>query len=269
MDRPASGFINRSGDDVLIENVAINGGSLNNVSGIAITVRNAHNVTIRNVDFQNVVGGIYLSACSGTLLIENCRGRNIGDNTIGSGHSNFIQLAECRMDGYIRGNKFLGGHTEDMISTWHSGGYGAGAELIIEDNALQGLVTDTATARAWTRSSGTGIIISDGAGSSNNGWIIVRNNTLLTPGQVGIQHIDGAGIQTYGNVIYGQQRSLNNNPITSWEGFPSGVVRDNRYEWTNANGSHPSPWFHPGSSLSVSNNVRDTSLNPADLVVTL
>ena len=155
-----------------------------------------------------------------------------------------------------------------MISTWHSGGRGAGAELVIESNHLAGLVTDTSTARAWTSGSGTGIIISDGAGSAKNGYIIVRNNTLLTPGQVGIQHIDGPGLQTYGNVIYGERRAQNNNPMTSWEGNPIGVVHDNRYYWINNDGSLPSPWFGYGSITST-NNVRDASIDPASLRVNL
>ena len=120
-------------------------------------------------------------------------------------------------------------------------------------------------ARAWSSTSGTGIIISDGAGSPKNGWIIVRQNTLLTPGQVGIQHIDGPGIQTYDNVIYGERRAQNNNPITSWEGNPRGVVHDNRYRWFNEDGYEPAPWFHSGSALTVTGNVRDTTLDPDTL----
>lgn len=269
MTRPQSGTISRSGGAVVIEDVSINGGSRDSVSGIGITVQNATSVTIRNVDLANLIGGIYLYNCTGQLLIEGVRGRNIGNNTIGSGKSNYIQLAECRMRGAIRHNKFLGGWTEDMISTWHSGGEGIGAELFIEENALQGLVSDTDDARAWNRSSGTGIILSDGAGSSKNGNIICRRNTLLTPGQVGLQHIDGPNIQTYENVIYGERRPKNNNPMTSWEGNPRGVVRDNRYRWINEDGSEPSPWFSGYGSLQVTNNIRDTSLDPESLRVTL
>ena len=111
-------------------------------------------------------------------------------------------------------------------------------------------------------------MVGDGAGSPRNGWTIVRYNTLLTPGQVGIQHHDGPGIQTYGNVIYGQRRPQNNNPITSWGGNPSGVVRDNRYYWVNDDGYHPSPYFAVGS-LSVYGNRRDSGINPDRLRVRL
>jgi hypothetical protein len=255
---------------VLIENVAIRGGTLNAPTGIGITVRNVSgSVTIRNVDLSDLVGGIYLYKVTGTIIIENVRSRNIGDGTIGSGHSNHIQLAESSVSGFIRNSKFLGGRTEDMISIWHSGGRGVGQELIIEGNRLQGLVSDTSVARAWTSGSGTGIIIGDGGGSSRNGYTIVRQNTLLTPGQVGIQHIDGPGIHTYENTIYGERRAGSNNSMTSWEGNPRGEVHHNRYRWFSADGGEPTPWFGMYGSLYVHDNLRDLSLTPDQLRVTL
>jgi hypothetical protein len=225
-------------------------------------------ITIRNVDLSDLVGGIYIYNSSGTLLIENVRSRNIGDGTIGAGHSNHIQLNESSFRGAIRENQLRGGRTEDMISLHHSGGKGPGAELVIARNRIQGMVNSTTTTRRWTSSSGSGIMIGDGAGSSKNGWTIVRYNKLLTPGQVGIQHHDGPGIQTYGNVIYGQRRDGNNNPITSWGGYPIGTVRDNRYYWVNQDGYKPSPYFHVGD-LDVYGNRRDSSIDPDKLKVRL
>ena len=266
--RPAHApFVVDGGSSVTISNVTIDGGTRDNVSGIGITIRNVNGtITIRDVDLSDLIGGIYIYNSSGTLLIENVRSRNMGNGTIGAGHSNHIQLAESSFTGAIRNNQFLGGRTEDMVSTWHSGGRGAGQELVIENNRLQGLVTDTATARAWTSTSGTGIIVSDGAGSSKNGNIIVRRNTLLTPGQVGLQLIDGPNIQVYENTVYGEQRPGDNNPITSWEGNPRGTINDNRWWWTNLNGTHPDPWFHMSPSGMVGNiGVKDSTMAPTTL----
>lgn len=266
--RPSSPPIVRSGgSSVLIENVSIDGGTRDSVSGRGITISDVHgSIVIRDVDLADLVGGIYILNSSGTLTIEGVRARNIGDGTIGSGGSNHIQFNNSTFSGVIRDNQFLGGRTEDMISIFQSGGAGPGQELIVERNRLQGLVADTSTTRAWTSGSGTGIIIGDGAGSPKNGWTIVRNNTLLTPGQVGIQHIDGTGITTETNIVYGEKRPLNNNPITSWEGSPRGVIRDNRYCWTNNDGSQPAPWMHQNpSGMVLTNNVRDCSIDPATL----
>ena len=271
MGRPASARLNiGSGGDLTLSDIAIEGNTVANPTGIAITIANRNgNITIRNVDLQNHEGGIYITNCTGALIIENIRSRNIGTGAIGSGRSNHIQLATCRFTGVIRDSRFLGGRTEDMLSTWHSGGVGVGPELVIEDNQLQGLVSDTSTARAWSSGSGTGIILSDGGGHQFNGYIIARRNTILTPAQVGIQIIDGPGLQIYDNIIYGQQRVQNNNPMTTWEGQPHGIARDNRYRWINQDGSEPAPWQYGGGTITFQDNVRDTSLQASDYVITL
>lgn len=268
MTRPSRNLVNISdATDVELSNFSIAGGTVSSPQGIGITLTRVKGAKISFVDFQNLVGGIYLSQCE-NVVIEDCRGRNIGDGTIGSGHSNYIQFADSR-GGAVRRCRFLGGRTEDMVSTWHSGGWGVGQELVIEDNQLEGLIAATSTARHWTSSSGTGIIVSDGGGYAKNGYIIVRRNKLLNPGQVGLQLIDGPGLQVYENIIFGERYSLNNNPITSWEGNPRGVVKDNRYRFIKGDGSEPSPWFHSGSQLQVTNNVRDTTLTAAALKVVL
>jgi len=270
LSRPASPPIVRDGgSNVVVENVTIQGPGVTNPAGIGITVRNVANLTIRNVDMANLEGGMYLYNISGTLLVEGVRSRNIGTGRIGSGMSNHIQLAESSVSGAIRNNRFLCGQTEDMLSTWHSGGRGVGQELVIEDNQLEGAIVATSVCRPWTSGSGTGIIVSDGGGSPKNGHIIVRRNRLLNPGQVGLQIIDGPGLQIAENVLVAESYGPNNNPITSWEGQPIGVVRDNRYRWINANGSEPAPWFYGGGNLTVTGNIRDTTLTPAALRISM
>lgn len=271
LSRPASGPIVIDGGTVrIVSNVSIRGGTVNAPSGIGITIRNVNGtITIRDVDLSDLVGGIFIQNCSGVLLVENVRSRNIGDGTIGSGHSNHIQIAESSFTGAIRKNRFLGGRTEDMLSIWHSGGKGVGQELIVEDNHLEGRRTDSATVRAWTRTSGTGIIISDGAGSSKNGNLIVRRNTLLTPGQVCIQIIDGPNLQILDNVILAEPYALNNNPMTTWEGQPKGVASGNRYYMTKGDGSHPDPWQYASTGMSFTGNIEDPNLKASDLAVVL
>jgi hypothetical protein len=268
--RPASGLIVRSGgSSVLIENVTIDGGSRDSVSGLGIYIYGVHGtITIRDVDLSDLVGGIYIQESSGTLLIENVRGRNIGDGTIGAGHSNYIQLNQSTFSGSVRNNQFVGGRAEDMVSVYCSGGVGAGSELVIEDNRLQGLIADTTTARAWTSASGTGIIVGDGPGCAKNGHTIVRRNSLLTTGQIGIQHIDGEAIQTYENVIYGEQNPRSNNPMTSWAGNPIAEVHHNRYRWFSPTGQLVSPWWGAGT-INAHDNVNDATLDPAELRVIL
>lgn len=269
MSRPARApVVISDATDVDLTGFSINGGTVSSPAGIGITLIRVKRAKVSFVDYQNLIGGIYLQDCE-DVVIEDCRGRNIGNSTIGSGKSNYVQFAGCR-GGAVRRCKFLGGQTEDMISTWHSGGWGVGRELIIEDNQLEGLIVATPEARIWNRTSGTGVILSDGAGDPKNGYVIVRRNKLLNVGQVPLQLIDGPGLQAYENVIYSERYSLNNAPITSWEGTPRGVVKDNRYRFIKGDGSEGAPWIHPGGSgLVLTNNVRDMALTPTSLKVVL
>jgi hypothetical protein len=57
--------------------------------------------------------------------------------------------------------------------------------------------------------------------------------------------------------------------MTSWEGNPRGVVRDNRYFWTNDDGSQPTPWFSGYGSMVLTNNVKDSTIDPKALEVVL
>jgi hypothetical protein len=269
MSRPRRDFISiNGGTDVELTNFSINGGSVASPQGSAILIQNVNGVRITHVDYQNVIAGINIVGCT-NIFIEDCRGRNIGNNTIGWGASNYIQFNTSR-GGAIRRNRFYGGQTEDMISTWRSGGWGVGNELIIEDNHLEGVIVDTnPLVRRWTRQSGTGIIMSDGTGHAYNGNIIVRRNILLNPGQVGLQHIDGPNLQTYDNIIYAEPYSLNNVPMASWDGTPQGTVTNNRYRFLYGDGSASHPWWHSGSQLTVTGNIHDTTLTPGPLRIRL
>jgi hypothetical protein len=98
----------------------------------------------------------------------------------------------------------------------------------------------------------------------------LRENTFLTPGQVGIQIIDGPGLQVYNNIILAEKRVSNNNPMTTWEGVPKGEAHHNRYYWTNLDGSHPSPWKHGGGGgMNFHDNIEDPALKASDLRVVL
>ena len=243
------------GSNIELSNFSVVGGT------IAITLRNVNGAYIHDIDFANVVGGIYLYNCQ-NVIIERVRGRNVGDGTIGSGHSNYVQFAESR-GGAVRDSIFVGGRTEDMISTWHSGGWGPGNELIIEDNLVIGYLTDQPNARTWTgSSSGTGVILSDGEGSGNNGHIIVRNNIFVNPGQVGIQFIDGPNLKAYGNTVIGEANPKSNQPFSSWEGSPQAEIYGNRYHWRKPDGSLTPGWFHV--SVNFHDNTQDTSLSPSN-----
>jgi hypothetical protein len=265
---PTSAALAKSGSGLEIKNLSFRGG------GVALVISNAASPYIHDCDFADAVGGIFLLNCT-NVRVERCRFRNIGDGTIGSGHSNYVQLNNCH-GGAIRANRAIGGNTEDKISVYRSGGNSAADPLIVEDNQLDGLNANTADAKAWTRGSGTGIILGDG---SVGDYIVVRNNTLLRPGQVGIQIIGGIGHQVYGNVLYADPRSPltdNNVGMSSYAGSPTADVHSNRVYWRKNSGVENSHWWgagtitdHPSSTDPLRNNWSDHSITPASLAVSL
>jgi hypothetical protein len=277
MQKTASAAINISNQsNVLIQDLALQGpGTSDGVPGpIAITLSNVNGALIRYVDFADWAGGIYAVNCR-NIVIEDCRGRNIGDNTIGSGHSNYVQFNNT-FGGAVRRCKFKGGWTEDMISIYRSGGISTNEPMVIESNQLEGMNANVGspTIKAWTRSSGTGIIICDGG--QPNGPVVVRNNTLLRPGQVGIQTISGPSHRVYGNIVYADARGPLYSPnvgFASWEGPATTDCRitDNRVYWRNNSGSESPYWWHPDYPIAVysPNNWSDHTIDPNDLVVNL
>jgi hypothetical protein len=227
----------------------------------AIVVSNSSNVTITANDFSGNTGDIYVVDSTNVTVTWN-RYRNVGDGSIGSGHSNFVQFNRTT-GGYIGHNKGLGGDTEDIISLFQSQGASAADPLVIEANAFEGTT--------WSSGSGSGSMLGDGGGSH----IVIRDNTFLSPGQVGIGVSGGTDIHVLDNVIYGAQRSSSNVGLYVWNqtsGTCSGVeVAGNTVRWYNASGAENPYWDSAtcGAVAGVSTNDWHAALDPTSLQVAL
>ena len=263
LTRPSSPKLVLTGQSNLtISNLAFNG-----ISDRAITIENCSDITITACDLSSCIGGIYALNSTNITVIWN-RLRNMGDGTIGAGHSNYIQFNNT-VGGYIANNKGKGGNTEDLISIYQSGGPDSAHPLIVENNAFESPLPPDSY--AWTNSSGSGSMIGDNGGSH----IIVRNNTYLNPGQVGIGISGGSDIHILNNIIYGAQRTLSNIGMYVWnQGGPasSGIeVGGNRVWWKNAAGSVSAYWDagNCGTVTGTGNVWQDVTIDPATLAVTL
>jgi hypothetical protein len=261
MSRPASGPVVINGKT----NVTVSGYSFRGIADRAITIENSSNVTIAANDFSGNVGGIYCLNSTNVSVTWN-RFQNIGNGTIGGGHSNFIQFNACT-GGYIANNKGIGGDTEDMVSLYKSGGADATHPLIVENNAFESPLPPDPN--AWSSSSGSGTMIGDGGGSH----IIVRNNTYRNVGQVGIGIAGGSDIHVLDNVIYGAQRPLSNVGVYVWNqsgGACSGIeVNGNRVRWTNAAGASNGYWNAGNCGTVTGTNQRNAALDQLTLTVRL
>jgi len=257
-----------SGNNVVVANK-----SWTNSGSVCLTVSNATNVYIHDVDFDNCVGAIFLINVKGNIRIENVRARNIGDGSIGSGHSNVIQLNNtwqgATNDGVngIRNVKALGGDTEDVISVFQSGGIDAAHPLVIENVHLEHPLTGSL---AWSSDSGTCINLADAGGHD----IILRNSTFLNCGAVGIQMNEPTRVKVVNNIVYGAARATSNVGLSQWAedscSCSGNSYENNRVWWVKANGSSSALWLHGSAQVSQSGNkLQDTTINPNSLRVVL
>jgi hypothetical protein len=246
-------------------NVTISGLQFQNLGSShpnAIVIQNSSNVTVTANDFDNVIGAI-LAIDSTNITVTWNRYRNIGDGTIGSGHSNFVQFGRTT-GGYIAHNKGIGGKTEDIISMYQSQGASASSPIVIEYNHFEGTT--------WTSDSGSGMMLGDSGGAH----IVARFNTLLNPGQVGIGIPGGSDIHVTDNIIYGAQRPLSNVGIYVYDYSPCSneEVSRNQVKWYRYDGVE-NPDYNPGACGavlgwdSIDTNNWHAPLDPATLKVTL
>lgn len=269
--RPASGTIDLSGAactgtaaaPFVIENKTFSG-----ITGrAAIRLTNCSHVVIRSVDFIDVAGGVYVAGGSDVTL-QDARYRNItgpAHDSAGKRTTNIANLIQTNglNGGTIRHNKGRCGDTEDIVSVY------ASSNVLVEDNAFEGVATSSAGCLAWVSNSGSGIMVGDGTGRNN----VVRNNSVLTPGQVGIAIAGGQGNTLTGNVVISAQRPLSNVGMyvaNYSSGTCSGnAVTNNRVQWKNAGGSLNGKYLPTSCSGTVDsgNAWSDTTLVPSAYAV--
>lgn len=254
--------------------------SFKDCSGVALTVENTTNVDLTNLDFDNVVGGIFLINVKGTIHIEGIRGHAVGDGTIGSGHSNLIQfnnswqgalggVNQSNSYALIRSIKLYGGHTEDAISVYKSGGVDAQHPMVLGDIHVEHPLPPDGL--AWTSGSGTCINLADAGGHD----IRLQNSTFLNCGAVGIQMNEPTRVRVTRNIVYGEARSLSNVGLSQWSGTSCSTCTGNQYDnnrvwWVKPDGSSSAMWLSKKYPVADINNVKmDTTINKANLHVVL
>jgi hypothetical protein len=272
--QPAGGFLSYphqsgrqsfSGSNVVVSNRSYVGFT----AGACLTVSNAVNVTIHDVDFDGCGGGIYLVDVTGNISISAVRARNTGNGNIGSGQGNVIQLSrsfdnDAGVD--ISNVKAIGGDTEDMISIYQSGGIDASHPLILEDIHLESPLPPDPN--AWSSGSGTCVNLADSSGHDT----IYRASTALNCGQVGEQINHCSRCTITNTIVYGAQRAGSNVGISRYGSCTcsGNVISNNRVWWKNASGSMNN--FYNGSpsdTTASGNTFGDTTINPATLHVVL
>ena len=271
---PAGSFLSYPRQSAPLEvsgsNVVVANKSWVGFDDVALVVSNAHNVYLHDLDFEGNVGDIFLMNVTGQVRIENIRARNTGDGTIGSGHSNVIQLNNTWDNGTggIRRVYAYGGNTEDAISVYKSGGIDATHPLIIEDVHVEHPLSGPL---AWSSDSGTCINLADAGGHD----IVVRYSTFLNCGAVGIQMNEPTRARAMNNIVYGAARPTSNVGLSQWSGDSCSACTGNEYGnnrvwWVKSSGSASAMWLSGNYPVADVGNVKqDTTINPAALHVAL
>lgn len=247
-------------------------------AGACLTVHDAHNVYLHDLDFDTCGGGIFLLNVTGTIRIEYVRGRNIGNGSIGSGQGNLIQFNNVWQSapeipgGYARVThiKEYGGDTEDVISVFRSGGIDAAHPLVIGDVHVEHPLSGPL---AWSSRSGTCANLADDGGHD----IRLQNSTFLNCGAVGLQMNEPtARVISKSNIVYGAQRATSNVGLSQWADTtcpstcPGNSYTANRVWWKTASGAANPFWLSGTFPVGDTNNVKqDATINPAALHVVL
>ncbi len=115
--------------------------------------------------------------------------------------------------------------------------------------------------------SGSGIMVGDSAG----GHVLIKDNILIDPGQVGIGLSGGHHIQALNNLIYARQQPFTNTGVYVWNwnnhdpNCYSHTVQGNSVNWTHKTGFKNPNWDGGNCGLIAGwhNNTWDSNIGPS------
>ena len=252
---------------MVIENLHVS-----NPGGDCIVVTGGSNVTIRNSTIGPCGGeAVYLSDVNGAsitgntitdtangVLVHRSTSVRVDNNTFRHAGRNFVQFDKVTGSGSSisgnRGENALGGsNAEDFISVYQSGGT-SGSPLRVVGNHLR---------NGGPSNSGSGIMLGDGGG----GHVVVQDNALVNPGQVGIGVASGTNITVTGNRVYSAAQPWSNVGIYVWNQYGSACdniqITNNQVNWTAA-GGYANHWYNGGGcgNVTESGNTWGANIGP-------
>ena len=142
---------------------------------------------------------------------------------------------------------------EDVINLYQSHGTEE-SPILVENNYLLG---DPIQGSRGKSISGSGIMLGDNGGS----WQHCRNNTLISPGQVGIGVACGENIVGEENLVLGRRSDVSNVGLYAWNQYvdePAGKItfRKNTVAWVNNEGMDNPYWDGGGFTKVIEQDNR-------------
>lgn len=234
----------------------ITGLRIENPDGVCIQLVNCENIRIEKCVLGPSKGeGVAISDCKNIMVIENkmehirsgvfahrSQGISVEKNYFKNiqgpfPRGQFVQFdkvtgAGNRVNDNFGENIQGESYPEDAINMYKSSGTESDPIQIMR-NKIRG---------GGPSGSGGGIMTGDDGG----GYIIVKDNILVDPGQYGIAIASGTHIQILDNQVYARQQPFTNVGIYVWNQYAPEcthhIVRGNKVNWTNRDGAKNSAW---------------------------
>ena len=233
------------------------------LKGNGVNISNSKNITVINCCFNSVATGVYAYKSAQLSILRSRfsniqgpfpRGQMVQFNEVTGGGNN-ISYNKCQN---VQGVS----NPEDVINIYKS--YGTLTSPIqIAGNQIRG---------GGPSKSGGGIMVGDNGG----GYITVKDNILVNPGQYGIAIAGGTHINVMKNVIFGKRQPFTNVGIYIWNQHTSGcafnTISGNKVNWTNARGEPNHGWNNGncgnvnGWDTNIWGAAIDSTILPATLV---
>jgi hypothetical protein len=229
-------IVNPEGNGITIMNskrIRIENCKIGPCKGEAVNVYACEGITVAGNRFEAVSTGVY--------ALDSRRIEVIGNRCLNV-HGPFHRGQLAQFDKVTGGGNRIShnlalniagkSHPEDIINIYKSSGT-ADDPIQVVGNKIRG---------GEPSASGGGIMTGDGGGAH----IVVRDNTLIDPGQYGIAIAGGHHIRILDNKVFGKRQPFTNVGIYVWNQsrVPSSdhTVKGNRVRWLNKDGMENPRW---------------------------
>lgn len=234
-------------------------GAVDDANGELVNLEDAQNINIHHNLFNGGTAGVY-SVSSTTVKVNNNQFVNMRMSAAGS-RGQAVQFngtggPGCEIMNNMIENFAGESNAEDMISLYGGSRGTASSPIMISGNWGRGGCPST---------SGGGII----AGDNNGGYVIMKDNSLMNPGQYGMAIAGGDNIQILNNKIYSDRTDCSNNPLYVWaqQGAPcsNNLVKGNRVNWIDKAGVVNNGWNSGNCSNTIYNPEENTTISKAEM----
>jgi hypothetical protein len=240
-------------------NIKVRNSYIHDTTGNSIQTYNASGVDVYNNRLERGASGVYAVSSTKVTVVRN-RFLNVkgplprGQFVQFNGVTGTLNRINCNVGENVMGQS----SPEDAISLYRSAGDPTDPIQVV-GNKIKGGGPST---------SGSGIMTGDNSG----GHVLIKDNILVDPGNVGIGISGGHHIQALNNLIYARQQPFTSVGLYVWNWYSSydpncyaHTVKGNIVNWTDKKGLKNPNWDggNCGPIADWNNNTWDSNIGPS------